>query len=76
MRQLAAEKEQHMKEKEMVELRCQLLTSRTAPAQKKVDRVYSRPEVRVVVTALIYLWQKGRLGNVSNMLNILFTYFM
>ena len=48
MRQLATEKEQQqqMKEREVAELRRQLQTSQTAPAQKKIVRSVSRPEVR------------------------------
>ena len=54
MRQLATEKEQlatekeqqqQMKEREVAELRRQLQTSQTAPAQKKVVRSVSKPEV-------------------------------
>ena len=49
MRQLATEKEQQqqMKEREVAELRRQLQTSQTAPAQKKVVRSVSKPEVNV-----------------------------
>ena len=47
MRQLTTEKEQQqqMKEREVAELRRQLQTSQTAPAQKKVVRSVSKPEV-------------------------------
>ena len=47
MRQLATEKEQQQqtKEREVAELRRQLQTSQTAPAQKKVVRSVSKPEV-------------------------------
>ena len=47
MRQLATENEQQqqMKEREVAELRCQLQTSQTAPAQKKVVRSISKHEV-------------------------------
>ena len=47
MRQLATEKEQQqqMKEREVAELRHPLQTSQTAPAQEKVVRSVSKPEV-------------------------------
>jgi hypothetical protein len=47
MRQLATENEQQqqMKEREVAELRRQLQTSQTAPAQKRVVRIVSKPEV-------------------------------
>ena len=49
MKQLATEKEQQqeMKERVVAELRRQLQTSQTAPAQKKIMRSVSKPEVNI-----------------------------
>ena len=63
MRQLATEKEQlateneqqqQMKEREVTELRRQLQTSQTAPAQKKVVRSVSNPEVIIILLHSIH----------------------
>ena len=51
--QLATEKEQQqMKEREVAELRRQLQTSQTAPAQKKVVGSVSKPEVIIVLYSI------------------------
>ena len=54
MRQLATEneQEQQMKEREVAELRHQLQTSQTAPAQKMVVKSASELEVNVIILLL------------------------